>query len=556
VTPPPGVILSRADGEGSPVERRVVLVLALACALSRFLAMAKSLWDSDEVLFVHAMRDYDVTAHHPHPPGFPMLIALAKVARLLVGDDFRVLQSVSLIAGMLAFPAVFLFARAIGLRFDTAAIAGTLFAVFPNVWFFSGSAHSDVPSIVLATLAAALLLRGRYFAGTLLLAIAIGIRPQNALIGLAPFLIASRHRRVNEIAGALLIGLAVAGAAFGFAIQATGTLDGWLRALREHSDYVSRVDSFRNPDRPPLWRLLHPFFVKQYQAPAPSIVVTLFVIHSMVRSIRERSRSMLLNALTFAPFALFAWLMLQRFDVNRLAIGYAPMFAIFAADGIARTRWPRAIAGVIAAAFAVWTVPALNVVRTTVSPPVAAALAAKQQPGTLFAGITMTTFLDLLAPEKKYIRVMDDRALPLSDSRDAWLLAEITRTEPRGLVFRRERARLWNIVRRQFFEVKLEPVTRRAAFVEGWEEPEIEGSEEWRWTTGKAVALLPPRQGLLRMHFFAPHEGEVTISLNGQLLERFTAGGYVERDYEVQAARGENELVIDGPRLRFRFLGL
>ena len=265
---------------------------------------------------------------------------------------------------------------------------------------------------------------------------------------------------------------------------------------------------------------------------------------------------MLLNALTFAPFALFAWLMLQRFDVQRLAIGYAPMFAIFAADGIARTKWPRVIAGILTAAFIIWTIPALNIVRTTVSPPVAAVNAAKQQPGQLFVGITMTTFVDLLAPERTYIRVMDDRALPLSDATNGWLLAERTRTEPRGQLFRRERGHLWNIVRHQFFEVKLEPITRRAQFVEGWEPPEIDGSEEWRWMTGKSTTLLPPREGLLRMHFFAAEEGEVVIALNGEVLERFRAGGYVERDYKVSATREQNVLTINGPRLRFRFLGL
>ena len=73
---------------------------------------------------------------------------------------------------------------------------------------------------------------------------------------------------------------------------------------------------------------------------------------------------------------------------------------------------------------------------------------------------------------------------------------------------------------------------------------------------GRSTTLLPPRDGLLRTHFFAPEEGEVTISLNGQVLERFRASGYVERDYRVKATREQNVLIINGSRLRFRFLGL
>lgn len=555
-------------------ERHIVVLLALLCAATRFLSMARSLWDWDEAQFVLAMRDYDVTQHHPHPPGFPVYVATGRLFRLLIADDFRALQAVNLTAAMLLFPAVFLFACEIGLRFRTSAIAGVLFAFFPNVWFFGGGAFSDVPSIVLVLFAAAFLLRGArdrnaYWAGTALLALAIGIRPQNILLGLVPGLIATRRRKTLEILAALLLGAAIAGVAFGGAIHATGDTDGFFRAVREHGEYISRVDSWRSDVRPPMWRLFDRFFIKQYQSPALSILATLFVIGSIAGSVRERSRPMLLNALTFVPFALLAWMMLDRFSISRFSIGYQPMFAIFLSDGIRRAgewlgrrygwAWPvdGGIAAVLVAAFAVYALPGFTAVRNEVSPPVEAVRAvAKQiepQRDHLFVGHTMSKFVDLLLPSMPYTRVIDDRALPLATHGRPWLLAEITKTGERGFVFTRERSTLWNIARRHYFEIKLAPIELQAQFGTGWYPAENEGIHQFRWMGNRSVTRLPPAGGptLLRLHASVPAElvtapPLVTVRLNGKLLERIRVDrGVIERDYRVLPARRGAQNVLE-----------
>jgi hypothetical protein len=533
-------------------ERRIVIGLALLCAASRFLALARSLWDWDEALFTMAMADYDVTMHHPHPPGFPVYIAMAKVMRLVIGDDFRALQSVNLIAAVLLFPAMFLFAREIRLRFATAASAATLFAFFPNVWFFGGGAFSDIPSIVLVLFAVAFLLRGIrdrkfYFLGTLLLALAIGIRPQNLLVGLVPGFLATRKRRWWEILLALLIGVVVVGTAFGGAIEATGSLKEYTRMVREHGDYISRVDSFRAEARPPLWRIFDRFFIKQYQSPLLSIIASIFVVVSIVAGIRERSRPLLLNALTFGAFALFAWFMLDRFSISRFSIGYQPMFAVFVADGLARVgkrrEWLPAAA--LVGGFIAYTFPALTPVRNEASPSVVAASTAAQRIDPrreqLFVGHTMLVFMDLVAPGFPYTRVVDDRALPMEQKEQAWLLAEITTTRDEGLVFRRQRGALWNIARRHYFDIKLAPLHDRAQFVSGWYPPESEASHQWRWMGARSVTHLPPGKGemLLRLHLGVPGElveqrPEITIRVNGQRLDTIVVtNDSIERDYHV-----------------------
>jgi len=583
------------------------------------------------------MRDYNVTLHHPHPPGFPAYIGIAHVARFFADSDFHALQIVNLVFGMLIFPAVYLLARELFAarhpersegpgragreehavqphpprslaharddNFTTSVVAATLFAFFPNVWFFGGGAFSDIPSIVLVCFAAAMLLRGAednkaYFLGALLLALAIGIRPQNLLVGLFPAIYASRKRSFGEIAIAALIVIVVVAICFGGAIYATGSLHEYLRVVREHGDYISRIDSFRSPDRPALWRLFDRFFIKQYQSPVLSVIASLLALGAIIGAIRDRDRSMLWNVLTFGPFAIFAWLMLDRFSISRFSIGYQPMFAIFVADGIRRLASvvgaaalsgtataegsgrhigliQSALASALVIAFIAYTAPELNVVRTTVAPSVLAAQTLNRtidpKRDQLYVGHTMSKFVDLFAPNVPYRDVIDDRALPLAQVPRAWLLAEVTSTTPRGLVFTRERGRLWNIARRHYFEIALEPLTARPQFVSGWYGPESADIAEWRWMGGRSITILPPQAGpaILRMHLGIPGElmsknPEITVRINGNVVDRFrTTEGYLERNVHVPASNGAApntlELSIDhtlGPGDDGRTLGL
>src|SRR5689334_23772867 len=91
---------SAAPTQDSGLSTQDLLILAALTALvalTRLLARSHSIWDWDEALFCLALRDYNVVLHHPHPPGFPLFIGVAKLVRLVVRDDFRALQAVSLL---------------------------------------------------------------------------------------------------------------------------------------------------------------------------------------------------------------------------------------------------------------------------------------------------------------------------------------------------------------------------------------------------------------------------------------------------------------------------
>ena len=431
----------------SPRQRLIYWLLFLFCAGTRFLAMARSLWDWDEALFCLGMRAYDVTSHHPHPPGFPVYIGLGRLVRLLVHDDFRALQAINLAAGMLVFPAVFMLARELRFRFVTAAIAGTLCAFLPNVWFFGGTAFSDVPSIVLVVFAVALLFRGcrdanAYIAGAFLLALAVGIRPQNFLIGLFPGALATWYRARQswrDVVFAALIGVITVGVAFGGAIAATGTWRGYLNTVRTHGDYITAVDSFRSAARPPLWRLVDRFFIKQYDEPVLSFVTSLFVLVSIAGAIRARDRAILYLALSFGPFAILAWLMLDRYSVSRFSIGYIPMFALLAADGMGwvargRGRWEGILGAALVGSFFFWTLPALTTVRETIAPLVLAAQKVNEaldpRRDFLFVAQEMTPFVEYFAPYVRFhpsVRRLDfpPAARPPLEHRPAALLRRV-----------------------------------------------------------------------------------------------------------------------------------
>jgi hypothetical protein len=544
LTLPPDALTAR--------QRTIAVVAAVVCAASRFLAMAPSIWDWDEALFTLGMRSYDVTQHHPHPPGFPIFIGVAHLFRAVVPSDFRALQAISLLAGVCLFPAMFFLARELRMRFETALLAAALLAFFPNVWFFGGTAFSDVPSIVLVVAAVAFLLRGcrspeSYLAGSLLLALAIGIRPQNFLIGLVPGVIATwyRRRQPRDIVVAALIGVAIVGVAFGGAIRATGSYEKYMSAVRAHGEYIARVDSFRSPDRPPLWRLVDRFFLKQYDAPALSLIVSILVLVSAAGAIRERDGRMLVNVLTFGPMAVLAWLMLDRYSISRFSIGYIPMFAILAADGIERVtrNWPRvelAAGGLLVAGFVAWTLPALNEARSGIAPTIAASseIAKRLDPkhDRLFVAFNMTPFVEVAAPGWKYTRVYKRRGLPLftdGDGRRPWVLTELTDLSappPGAFVARRDKGHLWNIARRLYFDVALMPMTALPQWTEGWYDPELTETDEYRWCGARGVVRLPAASGetnlVLDMDLPVgdlPHPPNVTVLFNGAILDKFAA---------------------------------
>jgi hypothetical protein len=543
-------------------QRWILAAATIAGAASRLLSLPRTPWDWDELLFMHAVNRYNVALHNPHPPGFPLYIFAAKIIRKLGFGNFHALQAMSVAAGMLIVPAMFFLCRALKMRFSTSISAALILAFFPNVWFYGGAALSDVPSMVLVIVAVALLLRGNLLLGAVVLGVAAGFRPQNLVIGFAPLLLAAwREKRRAVVAAAILA--VIVGVSYGSAAWLTG-LSAYRTAVREHSAYINAVDSFRATRRLPLWRLFDDFFIQPYHAPWINALVTLFAAVSVVASAVLRRRHVILALAAFGPFCLMALLFLDHFSVSRFSIGYAPLIALLAADGIfllARRIEPVA-AAVLVVMMIVWTWPALAAVRHTIAPPVAAVDWIRNhvdpRSAVIYVDEGVIPYANWYLPEYRRTNLYDSTPPALWRQQPGLYVREGASNTSGAQNFIRPQGRLWDLVRQRYFEASVSPIAERVVFGEGWHEEESERGEVWRWMAGRSVAQLPPLAGdaRLTLTLYVPTDAlpaapKVTIRVNGEVVDRFEGSSALMQRELVVHARGDapNELVIETDRV-------
>lgn len=550
----------------TPFQKRLFIVLCIAIGLTRLFAVARTPFDWDEVLFALAVDEYNVSEHHPHPPGYPLFVAAAKAVHWLGIEEFRSLQVIVVLGGLLLFPALFRFGRELGFDFATSVAGATIFAFLPNVWVYGGTGFSDVPATAVGFAACALLLRGRsearaYVVGAMLLGVAAGIRPPYLVIGAIPALVATWHRLrarnyVAVLVAIVLGGTIVAGSYLGAALAST-SIEDYGAAVRAQSQYVRDVDSFRNPGRTPLPQVAKTFFLWPIQQRAQMAGLALLAMISLVAAIAKRRPAPLLTTAVFAPFAIMAWLTLDENAAGRYAISYMAMHALLAADGLRvlarNARLQSVLAATVVAVFAVWTWPALVTQRTTDAPPAAALswVARNVPPG------SPVYVHGSFGPHARYhlaghrIEFFEE-AREIAEVRgDLWVVD--WRITPGGMNFVRPRNALWRILRRRNFETSISRASSIIRFGEGWYSAEGEGLEVFRWMSREALATLPSvrGRGKLTMRIHVPVDAIqppplIEVHLNGVLLERVNSkDAMIERSWSVPSRTdAPNELRI------------
>jgi hypothetical protein len=357
--------------------------LGLLSFVGHVLAGPGHLDDIDAINFTLGVRDFDVARHQPHPPGYPVLIAAAKLVGKLVGAgstlvrtlpapwsgvpiETATLSLLAMIAGALLVAAVRPLARAIAGDEETALVAGLLAIVCPLTLVTVSRPLSDAPGLaaalgVQALLATAFLQqrgwRDREIAASELAAtgrlvvlaafasgLALGVRSQTAWLTV-PLLVVVIADRAGRAAAAALVGSLVtftAGVlawAIPLAVAAGGPAAYWRAIASQAGEDLEGVDMLFTSTRP-LWRLamnlLQTFVLPWGPLPIAVVVLTLAAL-GLVALVRRDRRALVLLAGAAAPYTAFH-LLWQENVTTRYALPIVPAVAILAAVGLRSLR--------------------------------------------------------------------------------------------------------------------------------------------------------------------------------------------------------------------------
>lgn len=364
--------------------RTGLAALAIVFLAAHLPSLPPSLEDLDSVNFALGVRQFDVAQHQPHPPGYPVYIALARIstgalhAAGIPAAASRGLAIWSALAGALTILLVAGFFRALD-RSDSGAravLSAVLLACAPLFWFSALRPLSDMVGLAAAfaalvpiagaittesgSRAARLLMLGAFVAG-----VAIGVRSQTFLLTL-PLLAVTLARPRSGIPPRPRL-LALAAFAAGILLWAlpliavSGGPGAYLKALgsqgAEDFSGVVMVWTHRNA-RVAVYALLHTFVLPWRSIVLAAIVLALAAMGSLVLLWRS-PRAFVLLAAAFGPYAVFH-LLFQETATVRYALPLLPPVAYLAVTALASVHRPAAIIGVssLAVAGLVLSVPA------------------------------------------------------------------------------------------------------------------------------------------------------------------------------------------------------
>ncbi|HEX9458482.1 MAG TPA: hypothetical protein VGA84_05025, partial [Thermoanaerobaculia bacterium] len=366
---------------------------AIVVLVSRILTAPRTPWENDEFLFAEAVRNFDPSRYHPHPPGFPLLVILGKVFNAFIHDPWRALVVFGIVAAPIGFVAI---AGAFRNWIDDPdlAVCGALLYYFSASMMVHGTlALSDGPAMMFLGLALFAISsphdetheRNAIFIGIWTSAV-VGTRPQ-LFVAIAPMLIVAllqmrtmRQRTACVIAFGLVSAmwfLPLADAAGGF------------EALRlyetKQMQYVAAHDASLSRGGMSMAHLsirfvLHPWGSKYVTLPLFACVV--FGMAAFVRFLRrDKWRSTILPLLVFtAAQLIFELGWMDPADGARYSLPVMILVALVAGLGFGVLRRslkfaaaPWVATAILAAATLAYVWPLVGPRTKVPSPPAAAA---------------------------------------------------------------------------------------------------------------------------------------------------------------------------------------
>jgi hypothetical protein len=431
------ILISRSISIARVNDRGTAFGLLLAIFLTRLISLSASLWEWDDILFARALSNYDVAAHSPHPPGYPVYVMLARIPYWLLKDELKALSVIGLIFSSLLAPALFYFYREV-FQNRRIAIAGTLLTSFaPTVWVYSGAARSDETGLTLGIIGLTLIIRGlqsrkSLIAGCALLGLGMGVRvtlfpvigPAIAVV----FFARLRRREWRLVAICLAVG--TIGLLTWYVPMLIDT--GWERycyAAKWQTKGLLVSDTiFYNTGSMALWHRFTRFF-RHVWGPAwlMSSIYGLSLLGLISLALKRSWRIIGWMFVCFLPYLLFTLMINTPVNAHYYSMPYLPLFTGLAVCGLLipptlmknpqSCRWLEnagfIIIIVLTIGSVVWLYPIIKIRHIEASPPIRAIEYLKRrmdpQSDTLFTDGIFTPHLDFYAPDLKNYVIQQSR---------------------------------------------------------------------------------------------------------------------------------------------------
>ena len=344
-------------------------IIAAAFIVAHLPSLSPTLEDIDSLNFALGLREFDPVSHQPHPPGYPVYIALGRISHAVVSrvpsslDQLAIealaLSIWSVIAGAIAIVAAASLLRTLGpdpgprrltgldrrlAGSDPVSWAAALLAAAPLFWMSGLRPMSDMPGLAATLVALALGARGledrRWLPWSAFAAgLAAGIRSQTVWLTLpmlALAMIVQRRAGVWWLLSRPVAALAVAGLAWAIPlIVASGGIASYARALGTQADLdFAGVDMlWLNPTPRRLAMSLYDTLAMPWVSPPLAAAVLVAATIGGAVMLRLERRALLLLLVAFGPYAVFH-LLFQETLTMRYALPILPLVCCLAARGI------------------------------------------------------------------------------------------------------------------------------------------------------------------------------------------------------------------------------
>lgn len=354
----------------------LIVVLALAFLALHLPYLPASLEDLDSINFALGIRRFDVAQHQPHPPGYPLFIAIAKAMRAAVPAEAEALALVSVAAGALGVLAIAALVRRLDgddtpSQWSVAAVVVAMTA--PLYWFTAVRPLSDssglagalaVQAMTLAAASARGLAAAGFCAG-----LAAGVRSQVVWLTV-PLLIAkglgargwglaaSAEQPSQQPAPSPkpLVPAVVAFAAgvtvwfVPLVIVSGGPSAYWHALFDQGAEDLGNIQMLWNDHGArDVADALYYAFVAPWAAWPIAAAVLVCASLGIVRLFRRRRQTLVILAVAFGPYLVFD-LLFQEIFTSRYALPLVVPVAYLAVAGLRLLPWDTGLAFALAIA--------------------------------------------------------------------------------------------------------------------------------------------------------------------------------------------------------------